>query len=244
MHMRLQNGSWCTGSFCAEGVVSGDEDTCIVLPEWAIRCGPRKTIYFDPKQVRYAACVCASARLRACVREAGKGQRQRQANPVSRGCQASQMRPRCRRGPGPHRSWDQGGRLRAASLGLPCRAPPAPARLQPGPCPPRLPPCLVLPTDPGPRPLAETCTPPPPAPPCPTSSPSTPQVSAAIVTCGGLCPGLNDVVQVGGPGWGGSAGVLRAPGRRGTYASTVCACIHGMQGLAELHRHQGAWIKG
>lgn len=41
-----------TGSFCADGVLTnGDEDSCILLPEWAIRCGPRKTIYFDPQQV-------------------------------------------------------------------------------------------------------------------------------------------------------------------------------------------------
>lgn len=43
------------GSFCADGVLTqGDEDSCILLPEWAIRCGPRKTIYFNPKQVRAA----------------------------------------------------------------------------------------------------------------------------------------------------------------------------------------------
>lgn len=29
-----------------------------------------------------------------------------------------------------------------------------------------------------------------------TPPPPHPQVTAAIVTCGGLCPGLNDVVQV------------------------------------------------
>lgn len=39
------------GAFCADGQATvGDEDSCIILPEWTIRCGPRKTIYFDPKQ--------------------------------------------------------------------------------------------------------------------------------------------------------------------------------------------------
>ncbi|KAG2435483.1 hypothetical protein HYH02_011778 [Chlamydomonas schloesseri] len=47
------------GSFCADGVLTnGDEDSCILLPEWAIRCGPRKTIYFDPKQVSAAVVTC------------------------------------------------------------------------------------------------------------------------------------------------------------------------------------------
>ncbi|KAG2500191.1 hypothetical protein HYH03_001771 [Edaphochlamys debaryana] len=47
------------GSFCADGVLThGDEDSCILLPEWAIRCGPRKTVYFDPKQVSAAVVTC------------------------------------------------------------------------------------------------------------------------------------------------------------------------------------------
>lgn len=41
-----------TGAFCADGMVTlGDEDSCILLPEWCIRGGPRRTIYFDPKEV-------------------------------------------------------------------------------------------------------------------------------------------------------------------------------------------------
>lgn len=36
----------------------GDEDSCILLPEWAIRCGPRKTVYHDPKQVVAAVVTC------------------------------------------------------------------------------------------------------------------------------------------------------------------------------------------
>ena len=40
------------GAFCANGIVSaGEEDTCILLPEWALRGGPRKTIYYNPKDV-------------------------------------------------------------------------------------------------------------------------------------------------------------------------------------------------
>ena len=42
-----------SGASCGNGVVAGiDEDTCLALPEWAIRSGPRGTIYFDPSQVR------------------------------------------------------------------------------------------------------------------------------------------------------------------------------------------------
>jgi hypothetical protein len=44
----------CTaGATCANGENNTfDEDTCLVLPEWAIRSGPRGTIYFDPEKVR------------------------------------------------------------------------------------------------------------------------------------------------------------------------------------------------
>jgi hypothetical protein len=46
------------GSFCADGVVTnGDDDSCLVLPEWAIRCGPRKTIYHDPQQARLSSSL-------------------------------------------------------------------------------------------------------------------------------------------------------------------------------------------
>eukprot|EP00197_Chlamydomonas_leiostraca_P002526 CAMPEP_0202857440 /NCGR_PEP_ID=MMETSP1391-20130828/375_1 /ASSEMBLY_ACC=CAM_ASM_000867 /TAXON_ID=1034604 /ORGANISM="Chlamydomonas leiostraca, Strain SAG 11-49" /LENGTH=499 /DNA_ID=CAMNT_0049536237 /DNA_START=96 /DNA_END=1596 /DNA_ORIENTATION=- len=47
------------GAFCADGMATvGDEDSCILLPEWAIRCGPRKTIYHDPHQVCAAVVTC------------------------------------------------------------------------------------------------------------------------------------------------------------------------------------------
>jgi hypothetical protein len=40
------------GATCADGADNVfDEDTCLVLPEWSIRSGPRKTIYFDPEKV-------------------------------------------------------------------------------------------------------------------------------------------------------------------------------------------------
>lgn len=40
------------GATCASGENNTfDEDTCLVLPEWAIRSGPRETIYFDPEKV-------------------------------------------------------------------------------------------------------------------------------------------------------------------------------------------------
>jgi hypothetical protein len=40
------------GATCANGENNTfDEDTCLVLPEWAIRSGPREKIYFDPEKV-------------------------------------------------------------------------------------------------------------------------------------------------------------------------------------------------
>lgn len=43
----------CAGATCANGENNTfDEDTCLVLPEWAIRSGPRGTVYFDPEKVR------------------------------------------------------------------------------------------------------------------------------------------------------------------------------------------------
>ncbi|MEW5314699.1 MAG: hypothetical protein WDW38_006172 [Sanguina aurantia] len=46
-------------AFCLDGSANvGDEDSCIMLPEWAIRCGPRKTIYLDPKKVCAAVVTC------------------------------------------------------------------------------------------------------------------------------------------------------------------------------------------
>lgn len=54
--MRSHGSASWAGAFCADGQATvGDEDSCIILPEWTIRCGPRKTIYHDPKQVRAGA---------------------------------------------------------------------------------------------------------------------------------------------------------------------------------------------
>eukprot|EP00798_Chlamydomonas_sp_ICE-L_P016879 gene16879-23152_t len=41
-------GSYCSegGSYCSEGVDVMD-DSCILLPEWSIRSGPRKTVFYD-----------------------------------------------------------------------------------------------------------------------------------------------------------------------------------------------------
>lgn len=43
-------GAMCLGA--------GDEDSCIVLPEWCIRAGPRKVIYSDPATVSAAIVTC------------------------------------------------------------------------------------------------------------------------------------------------------------------------------------------
>ncbi|KIZ06381.1 hypothetical protein MNEG_1568 [Monoraphidium neglectum] len=47
-----------SGAACGNGVVSGEDDTCLMLPEWAIRSGPRDTIYFEPSQVTAAIVTC------------------------------------------------------------------------------------------------------------------------------------------------------------------------------------------
>nr|WHU05653.1 6-phosphofructokinase 1 [Chromochloris zofingiensis] len=48
-----------SGAMCANGEHNTfDEDSCLVLPEWAIRAGPRKTIYFDPDKVTAAIVTC------------------------------------------------------------------------------------------------------------------------------------------------------------------------------------------
>jgi 6-phosphofructokinase 1 len=53
------------GAYCPHGIAIGEDDQCLVLPEWAIRCGPRKTIYHDPQQV-----FAAYAMLSLCCRQA------------------------------------------------------------------------------------------------------------------------------------------------------------------------------
>ena len=41
------------GAMCPNGeLASGGEDSCMVLPEWVHRSGPRRNIYFDPTKVR------------------------------------------------------------------------------------------------------------------------------------------------------------------------------------------------
>jgi len=48
-----------SGAVCGDGHIAHiDDDTCIVLPEWAIRAGPRRNIYFDPAQVTAAIVTC------------------------------------------------------------------------------------------------------------------------------------------------------------------------------------------
>lgn len=54
--MRLQTVEFesehSSGALCRSGVVAEiDEDTCLALPDWAIRSGPRSTIYFEPEKV-------------------------------------------------------------------------------------------------------------------------------------------------------------------------------------------------
>ena len=40
------------GAVCANGEQNTfDEDTCLILPEWAIRSGPRRKVYFEPNKV-------------------------------------------------------------------------------------------------------------------------------------------------------------------------------------------------
>ena len=48
------------GSACISGVTTED-GTCMVLPEYAIRSGPRREIYWDASQVLYPACLKHSA---------------------------------------------------------------------------------------------------------------------------------------------------------------------------------------
>ncbi|KAI8470369.1 MAG: phosphofructokinase family protein [Monoraphidium minutum] len=47
-----------SGASCGNGASGIDEDTCLALPEWAIRSGPRKNIYFEPSQVTAAIVTC------------------------------------------------------------------------------------------------------------------------------------------------------------------------------------------
>ena len=105
---------------------SGDEDSCLLLPEWSLRSGPRRTVYHNPKEVR---CV-GNHHTGRCKRRGGSFEVWSMSPPLSR-------------------------RLDATSA-------------------------------------FETSVP------FHMQHPSLTfhlKVLAAIVTCGGLCPGLNDVVQ-------------------------------------------------
>jgi len=48
------------GGECGHGIadVSMEDDVCLQLPTWAVRSGPRRDIYFDPKTVSAAVVTC------------------------------------------------------------------------------------------------------------------------------------------------------------------------------------------
>jgi hypothetical protein len=51
MHTVEYMSAESSGAWCASGMDNGgNEDSCIILPEWAIRGGPRRTVYHDPSQ--------------------------------------------------------------------------------------------------------------------------------------------------------------------------------------------------
>ena len=39
------------GAGCPQGILDLNEGICIPLPPWALRSGPRKTIYYQPSEV-------------------------------------------------------------------------------------------------------------------------------------------------------------------------------------------------
>ena len=43
-----------SGSSCVGGIFNSDDGTCVPLPPYALRSGPRETIYWEPKDVRTA----------------------------------------------------------------------------------------------------------------------------------------------------------------------------------------------
>lgn len=48
-----------SGAVCANGEQNTfDEDTCLILPEWAIRSGPRRKVYLEPSKVTAAIVTC------------------------------------------------------------------------------------------------------------------------------------------------------------------------------------------
>lgn len=48
------------GAGCGHGIadVSMEDDVCLSLPTWAVRSGPRRQIYFNPKTVSAAVVTC------------------------------------------------------------------------------------------------------------------------------------------------------------------------------------------
>lgn len=59
LHTVEYESSESAGAFCSDGMATlGDEDSCIMLPEYCIRGGPRRTIYHDPKEVVAAIVTC------------------------------------------------------------------------------------------------------------------------------------------------------------------------------------------
>ncbi|XRB06807.1 ATP-dependent 6-phosphofructokinase [Pycnococcus provasolii] len=46
------------GASCGQGGIFLDEETCMPIPKYALRSGPRKTIYHDPSTVRCAIVTC------------------------------------------------------------------------------------------------------------------------------------------------------------------------------------------
>lgn len=47
-----------SGSTCQGGVFNSDEGTCVPLPPYAIRSGPRRNVYFNPTKVTAAIVTC------------------------------------------------------------------------------------------------------------------------------------------------------------------------------------------
>ena len=57
IHALEYASSESAGSSCQEGIFVNDE-SCIPIPPYAVRSGPRKTIYYDPTTVRAAIVTC------------------------------------------------------------------------------------------------------------------------------------------------------------------------------------------
>ncbi|KAI8467582.1 MAG: phosphofructokinase family protein [Monoraphidium minutum] len=61
LHTVEYESSASSGAACGNGVLSLDgaeDEGCLLLPEWAIRSGPREKIYFDPQKVTAAIVTC------------------------------------------------------------------------------------------------------------------------------------------------------------------------------------------